>query len=78
MQEAASEIPSACAKALHAMTQDFKFVVSCQIIPKLPGSYGIHASNACVWDNAVDGQVSTRWESPAVLALVSVFCVSRE
>jgi len=51
--------------------------VSCAILPK-SGNFGLHASNACVWDAERDGSCTVQWENSAVFCLVNIFAVSLE
>mmetsp|Transcript_10393 Transcript_10393/g.33183 ORF Transcript_10393/g.33183 Transcript_10393/m.33183 type:complete len:114 (-) Transcript_10393:961-1302(-) len=76
-QELARELPGQCTEDLQALSPDFKFIVSCAILPK-SGNFGLHASNACVWDAERDGSCTVQWENSAVFCLVNIFAVSLE
>jgi hypothetical protein len=45
-------------------------------VPKGP-SFGVHASNACVWDSARDSLCSVQFETSVLFCSVFVFAIAR-
>lgn len=50
-----SNIVELVLKKLTGMNKPFKYIVTCVIMQK--NGAGIHAANACFWDNTSDGQL---------------------
>eukprot|EP00512_Aurantiochytrium_limacinum_P001033 CAMPEP_0171493014 /NCGR_PEP_ID=MMETSP0958-20121227/4735_1 /TAXON_ID=87120 /ORGANISM="Aurantiochytrium limacinum, Strain ATCCMYA-1381" /LENGTH=107 /DNA_ID=CAMNT_0012026607 /DNA_START=160 /DNA_END=480 /DNA_ORIENTATION=+ len=71
MQEIAEQVPAEITEKLAGLSENFKFVVTCQVIPKAGASrFGIHASNSCILDVSKDGSCTIQWENGAIFCLV--------
>ena len=67
---------AACTEDLERLSPDFKLAVTCLIVPKGP-SFGVHASNACVWDSSRDSVCSVQFETSVLFSSVFVFAIAR-
>ncbi len=74
--ELVRSILAACTEDLERLSGDFKFVLTGFIVPKGP-SFGVHASNACVWDSARDSLCSVQFETSVLFCSVFVFAIAR-
>ncbi len=76
-QEWARDITNVNLKELKSLADGavgFKFVVHCSLVQKK--NSGVHTNSSCFWNAETDGSVVVRYETPTVLALVTVYGLS--
>jgi dynein light chain Tctex-type 1 len=68
------EINAGCLDKLQTLHHDFKYIVNTVVVQKVGA--GVHASAACYWEQATDGNLTFRWENPWMTILVHVYALA--
>ncbi|KAI8054497.1 dynein light chain Tctex-type 1, partial [Syncephalis plumigaleata] len=59
---------------LGELKMSYKYIVTCVILQRTDA--GIHAANACYWDNTRDGYITYKYESKSMYTIVNAFCLA--
>eukprot|EP00158_Paraphelidium_tribonemae_P000578 Partr_v1_DN22876_c0_g1_i1_m77415 putative Dynein light chain len=69
-----SNIVEQALKKLTLLNKPYKFIVTCVIMQK--NGAGLHSASSCYWDHSTDENISYKFDSKTMYAIVNVFSLA--